>query len=142
MMNFRLVARALAIIALAPLPGHAAARSEFSMAQVLHYPFTAELAAAEHGDVIAWVCNLDGVRNVWMARAPSFTPRKATQYSDDDGQEITQLTFSPDGARLVFVLGGDHDADGHDRRADFLPLEMHRLICLFRRSLRFIQFLG
>ena len=38
------------------------------MAQVLHYPFATELAAAEHGDVIAWVCNLDGVRNVWVAR--------------------------------------------------------------------------
>src|SRR5580704_1219043 len=100
MSNFRLFAGVLLVAALAPLCGQASARSEFSMAQVLHYPFAAELAAAEHGDVIAWVCNLDGVRNVWMARAPSFTPRKATQYSDDDGQEITQLTFSPDGARL------------------------------------------
>ena len=111
MINFRLVVGALAIVGLAPLSGHARATSEFSMAQVLHYPFASELAAAEHGDVIAWVCNLDGVRNVWMARGPSFTPSKATQYRDDDGQEITQLTFSPDGTRLVFVLGGDHDAN-------------------------------
>jgi dipeptidyl aminopeptidase/acylaminoacyl peptidase len=98
-------------IALAPAYGRASERSEFSMAQVLHYPFATELAAAEHGDVIAWVCNLDGVRNVWLARGPSFTPGKVTQYQDDDGQEITQLTFSPDGTRLVFVLGGDHDAN-------------------------------
>ena len=111
MMNSRLVAGTLALIAVAPLCGLASARSEFSMAQMLHYPFATELAAAEHGDVIAWVCNLDGVRNVWVARAPSFTPSRATQYHDDDGQEITQLTFSPDGSRLVFVLGGDHDAN-------------------------------
>jgi dipeptidyl aminopeptidase/acylaminoacyl peptidase len=111
MINFRLFAGVLAVIALAPLSGPASARSEFSMAQVLHYPFASELAAAEHGDVIAWVCNLDGVRNVWMARGPNFTPSQATQYRDDDGQEITQLTFSPDGSRLVFVLGGDHDAN-------------------------------
>ena len=111
MIDFRLAAGALAIIGLAPISGHARAASEFSMAQVLHYPFATELAAAEHGDVIAWVCNLDGVRNVWIARGPSFTPSKATQYLDDDGQEITQLTFSPDGSRLVFVLGGDHDAN-------------------------------
>jgi dipeptidyl aminopeptidase/acylaminoacyl peptidase len=89
----------------------ASARAEFSMAQVLHYPFATELASAEHGDVIAWVCNLDGVRNVWIARGPSFTPTQVTQYRQDDGQEITQLTFSPDGTRLVFVLGGDHDAN-------------------------------
>jgi dipeptidyl aminopeptidase/acylaminoacyl peptidase len=111
MVNFRLVAGAWALTALAPLSGQARAASEFSLAQVLHYPFATELAAAEHGDVIAWVCNLDGVRNIWVARGPSFTPSKATQYHDDDGQEITQLTFSPDGARLVFVLGGDHDAN-------------------------------
>src|ERR1700733_8240302 len=93
-------------MALAPLSMQAKARSEFSVQQVRHYPFVAELAAAEHGDVIAWVCNLDGVRNVWMARGPNFTPSQATQYHDDDGQEITQLTFSPDGSRLVYVLGG------------------------------------
>jgi dipeptidyl aminopeptidase/acylaminoacyl peptidase len=111
MVNFRLVAGSLALIALAPPPGLASSRPEFSMAQVLHYPFVTELAAAEHGDVIAWVCNLDGVRNIWIARAPSFAPSQTTQYHDDDGQEITQLTFSPDGSRLVFVLGGDHDAN-------------------------------
>jgi dipeptidyl aminopeptidase/acylaminoacyl peptidase len=109
MVKFRFLALSAAMMIL-PL-SNAGARSEFSMAQVLSYPFAAELAAAEHGDVIAWVCNLDGVRNVWMARAPSFTPTQVTQYRDDDGQEITQLTFSPDGTRLVFVLGGDHDAN-------------------------------
>lgn len=111
MINFRLIAGALAGIALSPPSSFASGHAEFSMAQVLHYPFAAELAAAERGDVIGWVCNLDGVRNVWIARGPDFSPSKATQYRDDDGQEITQLTFSPDGARLVFVLGGDHDAN-------------------------------
>jgi dipeptidyl aminopeptidase/acylaminoacyl peptidase len=111
MVNFRIPACALALIVLACLSGQASARSGFSMAQVLHYPFATELAAAERGDAVAWVCNLDGVRNVWVARGPAFTPAKATQFKDDDGQEITHLTFSPDGARLVFVLGGDHDAN-------------------------------
>jgi dipeptidyl aminopeptidase/acylaminoacyl peptidase len=111
MVNFRIPACTLAMIILAPCPGYASGRSEFSMAQILHYPFATELAAAQRGDAIAWVCNLDGVRNVWMARGPAFTPTKVTQFSEDDGQEITQLTFSPDGARLVFVLGGDHDAN-------------------------------
>jgi len=109
MVKLRFLAFGVAMMFL-PL-AHASARGEFSMAQVLHYPFAAELAAAEHGDVIAWVCNLDGVRNVWVARGPSFTPTQVTQYREDDGQEITQLTFSPDGTRLVYVLGGDHDAN-------------------------------
>jgi dipeptidyl aminopeptidase/acylaminoacyl peptidase len=100
-----------AAIAFAPLSMSAAARSDFSMQQALHYPFAAELATAERGDAIAWVCNLDGVRNIWIARAPDFTPKKVTQYTQDDGQELTQLTFSPDGTRLIFVRGGDHDAN-------------------------------
>jgi dipeptidyl aminopeptidase/acylaminoacyl peptidase len=111
MVNFRIPAWSFAIVLLASWPGYASARSEFSMAQILHYPFATELAAAQRGDAVAWVCNLDGVRNVWMARGPAFTPTKVTQFTEDDGQEITQLTFSPDGARLVFVLGGDHDAN-------------------------------
>ncbi len=36
---------------------------------------------------------------------------QVTHYTEDDGQEITQLTFSPDGTRLVYVRGGDHDAN-------------------------------
>jgi dipeptidyl aminopeptidase/acylaminoacyl peptidase len=84
---------------------------------VLHYPYTDGLVAAGHGDAIAWVRNVNGARNIWLARGPAFAPRPVTQYTDDDGQEITQLTFSPDGARLVYVRGGDHDenwpADGN-----------------------------
>jgi dipeptidyl aminopeptidase/acylaminoacyl peptidase len=111
MVTFRIPGCALVMIILALASAHASARSEFSMAQVLHYPFATELAAAERGDAVAWVCNVDGVRNVWVAHGPAFTPAKVTQFNEDDGQEITQLTFSPDGTRLVLVLGGDHDAN-------------------------------
>ena len=101
----------LAIVAgLAGSPALAASTG-FSVASVLHYPFTDGLAAAEHGDTIAWVRILSGVRNVWVARGPDFTPRKVTHYTADDGQEITQLTFAPDGSRLLYVRGGDHDAN-------------------------------
>jgi dipeptidyl aminopeptidase/acylaminoacyl peptidase len=95
----------------APCGVGSAAPADFTLAQVLHYPYSTQLAAAERGDVIAWVRNTDGIRNVWIARGPAFEPLKVTQYTEDNGQEITQLTFSPDGARLVYVLGGDHDAN-------------------------------
>jgi dipeptidyl aminopeptidase/acylaminoacyl peptidase len=83
----------------------------FTMAQMLHYPYATELASAEQGDTIAWVRDLDGARNVWFAHGPDFAPLQLTHYTEDDGQEITQLTFSPDGTRLVYVRGGDHDAN-------------------------------
>jgi dipeptidyl aminopeptidase/acylaminoacyl peptidase len=90
---------------------HAALGADFSMSRMLEYPDADGLAAAEHADVIAWVRTLDGVRNIWVARGPEFKPIQVTSYKQDDGQEITQLTFSPDGSRLVYVLGGDHDAN-------------------------------
>jgi dipeptidyl aminopeptidase/acylaminoacyl peptidase len=90
---------------------HAAARPAFTMAQILHYPYATELASAERGDAIAWVRNIDGIRNVWFAHGPDFAPTQLTRYTEDDGQEITHLTFSPDGTRLVYVRGGDHDAN-------------------------------
>lgn len=89
----------------------AAADPAFTMAQALHYPYESRLAAAENTDVIGWVRNIDGVRNVWVARGPAFAPLPVTNFTQDDGQEITQITFSPDGTRLVYVLGGDHDAN-------------------------------
>jgi dipeptidyl aminopeptidase/acylaminoacyl peptidase len=78
---------------------------------VLGYPFQSDLVAAPHGGAIAWVQTVRGVRNVWLARAPDYAPRQVTGASADDGQELTQLTFSPDGARLAWVRGGDHDAN-------------------------------
>ena len=111
MHSSRILASLLSALVVAPWGAIASPPSQFTMAQVLHYPFATELASAEQADVIAWVNSIDGVRNIWMARGPVFMPVQVTHYSEDDGQEITQLAFSPDGKRLVFVLGGDHDAN-------------------------------
>src|SRR5580698_4661178 len=111
MYQFRSPIWVLAALSLASFAARSAPHSEFTLPQVLHYPYANQLAAAEQGDVIAWVGNTGGVRNIWVARGPAFTPLQITQYTEDDGQEITQLTFSPDGTRLIFVRGGDHDAN-------------------------------
>jgi dipeptidyl aminopeptidase/acylaminoacyl peptidase len=94
-----------------PLPVNAGSHSQYSMEQVLHYPYDSQLASVQGADIIAWVRNIDGVRNIWVARGPAFSPLQVTKYGDDDGQEITQLTLYPDGARLAYVRGGDHDAN-------------------------------
>jgi dipeptidyl aminopeptidase/acylaminoacyl peptidase len=89
----------------------AANSGTFTMEQVIAYPFVPEIDAAEKADAIAFVRVLKGVRNIWVADGPSLKPRPMTQYAADDGQELTQLTFSPDGKHLVYVRGGDHDAN-------------------------------
>ena len=55
------------------------------------------------------------VRNIYVADAPDFTPRRLTPYTEDDGQELTNLSFSSDGRTIVYVRGGDH---GSNRPAD------------------------
>ncbi len=79
--------------------------------QVLRYSFDSGLVASEKGDRFAWVENVRGVRNIWSASAVDSQPRQLTHYTADDGQELTQLTFSGDGSELLYVRGGDHDAN-------------------------------
>jgi dipeptidyl aminopeptidase/acylaminoacyl peptidase len=78
----------------------------FSVEQILSAPFPSELVASPSGARVAWVFDDRGVRNVWVAEGPAFAGRRLTTYQHDDGQEITGLSFSPDGSALVFVRGG------------------------------------
>ena len=105
MTRWRLVSSAVAVL----LSSFTPASASFTIQQVLNYPFVPETAAARDANRIAWVRVFNGARNVWVADGPDFKARQVTQYKDDDGQEITQLTFSPDGKHLVYVRGGDHD---------------------------------
>jgi dipeptidyl aminopeptidase/acylaminoacyl peptidase len=51
------------------------------------------------------------VRNVWVANGSGLKPRQVTRIAEDDGQELTWLSLAPDGSRLVWVRGGDHDSN-------------------------------
>lgn len=102
----------------------------FTMKQVLGYPYPVTLVASKQGNRIAWVLDERGVRNIWVATAPAFEPRQVTHYTSDDGQELTQLIFSPDGNTLVYVRGGDHDANwpppgGLQPDPDSSPIQPH-----------------
>ncbi|RZK82704.1 MAG: S9 family peptidase [Pedobacter sp.] len=80
----------------------------FSLKDVLSYPFPSELTAARTGERIAWAVNEQGKRNIYVAEGPDFKPLKITNFSEDDGQEITSLSISDDGRWITFVRGGDH----------------------------------
>src|SRR5579884_349285 len=84
------------------LAAHASESANFSLDQVLSAPFPSSLTAAPKGGAVAWVLNERGARNIWIATAPEYRGRRATDYRNDDGQEIADLTWTPDGASLVF----------------------------------------
>ena len=101
----------------------------FSMQSVLSYPFPSQLVAAPVGSRIAWAANEQGKRNVYIANAPEYEARKMTAYSEDDGQELTSLSFSADGNWIVFVRGGDHGGrDGGPVNASSAPVAPKMLV--------------
>ncbi len=81
----------------------------------LSYPFLNELTASDNGNKIAWIETRKGVRNIWVADGPDFKPRKLTNATADDGQELAGLNVSEDGSTIVWTRGGgEHNpwADG------------------------------
>ncbi len=83
----------------------------FTLEQVLNYPFPDNLVASAKGSAIAWTFNERGARNIYIAEGPGFEERRLTNYPLDEGQELTSLSFAPDGRTLVFVRGGDHGSN-------------------------------
>lgn len=77
------------------------------MESVKSYPFPTSLTSAASGAKIAWTFNEEGLRNIYVAEAPDFKARRLTGYLKDNGQEISSLSVSPDGAWCVFIRGGD-----------------------------------
>ena len=99
-------ARSLASIPKSAIQQNAA--RPFTVEQILGFPSPENLIASPTGSTIAWTFNERGVRNIYVADGPGFEARRITAYTEDDGQELTQLSFSRDGRTIVYVRGGDH----------------------------------
>jgi dipeptidyl aminopeptidase/acylaminoacyl peptidase len=84
----------------------------FTLEQVLSAPFAADLVAAKKANRVAWTLDEQGKRNICVAEAPKFEARRLTSYLQDDGQELSQLSFSEDGNTIVYTRGGEKNAAG------------------------------
>ncbi len=85
-----------------------------------------ELVSARKADRVAWMAYERGMRNVYTAVAPSWTPVRLTRFLEDDGIDLTNVEISDDGGTVVFVRGSapnragwvanpSHDPDGAER---------------------------
>jgi dipeptidyl aminopeptidase/acylaminoacyl peptidase len=90
----------------------AAAKEPFTIEQVISAPFPSELVAAPAGGMVAWVFDARGVRNIWVAEPPDYKARALTSYDADDGQEIAEVAWTPDGRSIVYARGGDFETMG------------------------------
>jgi dipeptidyl-peptidase-4 len=71
-----------------------------------------EVTAAAKTDRVAWIAYERGKRNVYTAVAPAFTPVRLTNFTKDDGVDLTNVRLSADGSAAVFVRGSDRNAQG------------------------------
>ena len=108
--------------------GFPASPARFTLEQVMSAPFPSELTAAPKGGAVAWVLNQHGARNVWIATAPNYSGRSLTNYRDDDGQEIAQLTWTPDGRSVIYVRGGDFETGRENPNPASLPQGVEQAI--------------
>ena len=88
------------------------AQKPLSLEQILSAPFPSDLTAAKGSSRVAWVFDQQGRRNVWVTEAPGFPARQLTKYNQDDGQELSDLSFSSGGNVLLYVRGGEKNSAG------------------------------
>jgi dipeptidyl aminopeptidase/acylaminoacyl peptidase len=111
MKNVRLVLLVAVIFIWPPLRSHAS-EEVVSLEVLLSAPLYSSIIAAPDGSRFAWVENRRGVRNVWVASGEPLAALPITRFNEDDGQDISQLSFSRDGGVLAFVRGGPPSFDG------------------------------
>ncbi|HUE22611.1 MAG TPA: prolyl oligopeptidase family serine peptidase [Bryobacteraceae bacterium] len=90
----------------------ACAQASFTLEQVLSAPFPSAPVVSTTGGKIAWVYNASGVRNVWVAEPPAYRGHSVTAYTEDDGQEISELQWTPDSGQIVYVRGEGSNGAG------------------------------
>jgi len=70
-------------------------------------PFPSGLTIARQSGRIAWVFDLRGERNIWVADAPDFKARQVTHYGGDNGQDLVSVRLTPDGRTVVYARGSE-----------------------------------
>jgi dipeptidyl-peptidase 4 len=115
----------VALVAAVSLP-LGAQTAKPTIAQYIGTAEPLEVASALKTDRIAWVAYDRGMRNVYTAAAPDFKTVRLTNFMDDNGVDMTEVSLSADGSTAVFVRGGaanrmgwiadpGHDPNGGDR---------------------------
>ena len=106
----------LLLLSIPALPAHAQG-TLFTVKDVLSAPFMNQLTAAPAKSRVAWFVDAEGVRNVWVA-SPSEKAHAVTHYTEDDGQDIDDITWSPDAELVAYTRGTGPDGAEHPTAAN------------------------
>ncbi|OJJ15537.1 hypothetical protein BKI52_37260 [marine bacterium AO1-C] len=101
------------------------AQKKPTLEQIMSYSFPSNLIASKKSEKLAWVQNKEGVRNVWFAqmkeKGRAFDSKQLTNYTEDDGQAISQLTFTRKENALIYVRGGGPNNRGEIPNPALIP---------------------
>ncbi|HEX2166002.1 MAG TPA: prolyl oligopeptidase family serine peptidase [Longimicrobiales bacterium] len=125
----------LASVLLVLAPAVASAQQESaSLESFFNVASPLELTAAKGADRIAWSVYEAGLRNVYTATAPDFTPVRLTSFMNDDGKDVNSIRLSDDGSIAVFVRGHSPNRDGWVANPTHDPAGAERAIWAVRTS--------
>jgi dipeptidyl aminopeptidase/acylaminoacyl peptidase len=101
----------LAVVVCAFVLSVAVDAQTFTLEQVLSAPFCSELQAAPKGGAFLWIANQEGKRNIWVAEpsGSAYTVHRVTSDDADDGIDIGDIVWTPDGEHIIYVSGGDFE---------------------------------
>ena len=81
------------------------------------------------GKKIAWVDNIAGERNIFIATGEQFSSvRRLTAYVGDQGISLSNLKFTPDGCKLIYVRGNTKNKLGEAANPGLLQEDTEQAI--------------
>lgn len=103
---------------------------DITIPNLLSVPFPTHLVSSGDGKTIAWVFNDKGERNIFTAKYPDFKAKKLTNYSGDDGMDISGVQLSADGTKLAYVRGNPPNSKGEPANPAQLQTSTERVVWL------------
>lgn len=88
-------------------------------------PQPAQVSAAQRADALAWLNRQAGRQELWVTRGADS---QLVYRYEDDGQAVSGLTISPDGAWLAYVRGSVPNAQGEVSNPLNLPDVQQRVL--------------
>ena len=94
--------------------GADARQPDFTIEQAMSAPFPSSLVAAPVGGRAAWIYDAQGTRNLWVSEPGpgGFTSRQLTRYTGDEGFDMGEVAWSPDGQTVYYIRGGSLEGGG------------------------------
>ena len=100
--------------------------AQYTLEQSLGAPYVQSIHASIDQQSLAWVVNEEGRRNIWYSELDGNAPQQLTNYPQDDGLNISQISISA--GYLVFVRGNGNNRQGQPANPASLPTTPQRQI--------------